>query len=126
MSHDNFTAVLMTWYRNNVLHVLAAPSFIACLIVNRRIGIRRVDARRLFRAVYPYVEKELQADGRDDPDRWLEHLLAAKLVEQRGNAFVAPPRPGVAFSPASAGQRRHAGAGAFLYFHGAASSCRLR
>ena len=97
MSHDGFTAVLMTWYRNNVLHALAAPAFIACLTVNRRMGIRRVDVRRLFAAVYPYVERELQGDGCDDVDRWLDHLLAANLVELRGNAFFAPRDPAMRF-----------------------------
>ncbi len=97
MSHDGFTAVLMTWYRNNVLHALAAPAFIACLTVNRRMGIRRVDVRRLFAAVYPYVERELQGDGCDDVDRWLDHLLAVNLVELRGNAFFAPRDPASRF-----------------------------
>ena len=97
MSHDGFTVLLMTWYRNNVLHALAAPAFIACLTVNRRMGIRRVDVRRLFAAVYPYVERELQGDGHDDVDRWLDHLLAVNLVELRGNAFVAPRDPALRF-----------------------------
>ena len=97
LSHDEFTAVLMTWYRNNVLHVLAAPAFVACLLVNRRMGIRRADINRLFKAVYPYVEHEVQTDGSDDVDRWLDHLLSEGLAELRGNAFVAPRDPGARF-----------------------------
>lgn len=97
LSHDEFTAVLMTWYRNNVLHVLAAPAFVACLLVNRRMGIRRADINRLFKAVYPYVEHEVQTDGSDDVDRWLDHLRSEGLAELRGNAFVAPRDPGARF-----------------------------
>ena len=97
LSHDEFTAVLMTWYRNNVLHVLAAPAFVACLLVNRRMGIRRVDINRLFKAVYPYVEHEVQTDGSDDVNRWLDHLRSEGLAELRGNAFVAPRDPGARF-----------------------------
>lgn len=97
LSHDAFTAALMTWYRNNVLHVVAAPAFVACLVVNRRIGIRRADIARLFAVVYPFVEKEVQTDGCDDVDRWLDHLRAEGLVELRGNAFVAPRDPGARF-----------------------------
>ena len=32
LSHDPATAILMTWYRNNVLHLLALPSLLACLL----------------------------------------------------------------------------------------------
>ena len=97
LSHDEFTAVLMTWYRNNVLHVLAAPAFVACLMVNRRMGIRRVDVNRFFASVYPYVEHEVQTDGCDDVNRWLDHLRLEGLVELRGNVFVAPSDPGARF-----------------------------
>ena len=97
LSHDEFTAVLMTWYRNNVLHVLAAPAFVACLMVNRRMGIRRADINRLYRTVYPYVEQEVQTDGSDDVNRWLDHLRSEGLAELRGNTFVAPRDPGARF-----------------------------
>ena len=97
LSHDEFTAVLMTWYRNNVLHVLAAPAFVACLMVNRRMGIRRADINRFFASVYPYVEHEVQTDGCDDVNRWLDHLRLEGLVELRGNVFVAPSDPSARF-----------------------------
>ena len=93
LSHDEFTAVLMTWYRNNVLHVLAAPAFVACLMVNRRMGIRRADINRLYTTVYPYVEQEVQTDCSDDVNRWLDHLRSEGLAELRGNTFVAPRDP---------------------------------
>ena len=88
LRHDDFTAVLMTWYRNNVLHVLAAPAFIACLVVNRRQGIRRSTIRRLFGDVFPFIARELQLLAEADPEPWLRHLLAAGLVAQRGDGFV--------------------------------------
>ena len=97
LGHDAFTAVLMTWYRNNVLHVVAAPAFVACLVVNRRMGIRRADIARLHAAVFPYIEREVQTDGQDDVSRWLDHLHAEGLVERRGNVFVAAPDPGARF-----------------------------
>ena len=97
LSHDEFTAVLMTWYRNNVLHVLAAPAFVACLMVNRRMGIRRADINRLYTTVYPYVEQEVQTDRSDDVNRWLDHLRSEGLAELRGNTFVAPRDPGARF-----------------------------
>ena len=93
LKHDDFTSILMTWYRNNVLHVLAAPAFIACLMVNRRRGIRRNVVRRLFGSIFPYIRKELQMNADDSADRWLAHLQAAELVEMRGDGFVAANDP---------------------------------
>ena len=93
LRHDDFTAVLMTWYRNNVLHVLAAPAFMACLIVNRRRGIRRSTVRRLVATVFPFVAQELKLPVGADVDRWLDHLLAAGIVEQRGDGLVAAKAP---------------------------------
>ncbi len=94
LRHDDFTAVLMTWYRNNVLHVLAAPAFVACLVVNRRRGIRRSTVRRLVATVFPFVAQELKLPmDAATADRWLDHLLAAGMVEQRGDGFVAAKAP---------------------------------
>ena len=93
LKHDDFTSILMTWYRNNAMHVLAAPALLACLLVNRRRGIRRHVLRRLFQAVFPYIRKELQMNADDSPDRWLGHLQATKLVEMRGGGFVAANDP---------------------------------
>ena len=90
LMHDDFTSVLMTWYRNNVLHVLAAPSFIACLVVNRRSGIRRDAIRQLFDLIFPYIRRELVLGGGDSAERWLDQLKTLGLVELRGAGFVAP------------------------------------
>ena len=91
--HDDFTSVLMTWYRNNVLHVLAAPAFIACLVVNRRRGIPRHAVRQLFDAIFPYIRRELLLASSDSADRWLDHLVGHGLVELRGASFLAPQDP---------------------------------
>ena len=91
--HDDFTSVLMTWYRNNVMHVLAAPALIACLVVNRRRGIRRQAIGQLFDAIFPYMRRELLLGSGDSADRWLDHLQALGLVERRGAGFVAPQDP---------------------------------
>jgi glycerol-3-phosphate O-acyltransferase len=51
-------AVLATYYRNNILHLFAMPSLIACgFISNTRM--RTVDLHRLVRRVYPYIAAEL-------------------------------------------------------------------
>ena len=92
LSHDPFTSLLMTWYRNNVLHVVAAPSLIACLVTNRR-SIRRVDLHRLFDVVHSYIADELPTLAEDPFDRWLRHLRDAELVELRRGTVVASADP---------------------------------
>ncbi len=97
LRHDGFASVLMTWYRNNVLHVLAAPAFAACLVVNRRRGIREADLLRLFRAVFPYLASELRTGAEPDVEHWLGELKAAELIESRQEGLVAPRDPGARF-----------------------------
>ena len=89
LGHDPETAVLMTWYRNNVLHTISAPSLIACLVVNRR-GVRRGVLRRLFDIVHPYIARELADAGNDGFNQSLAHLRDVDLVEQRRGMVAAP------------------------------------
>ena len=94
LGHDRATAVLMTWYRNNVLHVFAAPSLVACLVVNRRRSARAADLTRYFETVYPFVRRELflPEEAQDTVTRWLGHLAALGLVvEREGGLYAAPP-----------------------------------
>ncbi len=50
--------VLLTYYRNNILHLFAASSFIAMCFVNQRQFPRR-ELLRLMRDIYPFVKDEL-------------------------------------------------------------------
>jgi glycerol-3-phosphate O-acyltransferase len=51
-------AVLATYYRNNILHLFAMPSILACCFVSNA-GMRTADILRLVRRVYPYIAAEL-------------------------------------------------------------------
>lgn len=51
-------AVLMTYYRNNVLHLFTLPSLIACAFISNSV-VRTEDIQRLAWRVYPYVASEL-------------------------------------------------------------------
>jgi glycerol-3-phosphate O-acyltransferase len=51
-------AVLMTYYRNNVLHLFALPSLIACAFIGNA-EVRTEDIQRLAWRIYPYVAAEL-------------------------------------------------------------------
>ena len=50
--------VLMTYYRNNVLHLFAASSFIAMFFVNNLKHPRR-ELLRMMAIVYPFIKNEL-------------------------------------------------------------------
>jgi glycerol-3-phosphate O-acyltransferase len=56
MSEEN--AVLATYYRNNILHLFAMPSLLACAFVNNA-RMRSIDIQRLVWRVYPYIAAEL-------------------------------------------------------------------
>jgi len=72
-------AVLATYYRNNVLHLYAMPSLIACgFISNARM--RSADLQRLVWRVYPYIAAELFL-------RWPESEIAG-VVEALLDAFA--------------------------------------
>jgi glycerol-3-phosphate O-acyltransferase len=52
------SAMLTTYFRNNVLHLFALPSLVACVFVsNSRVST--LDIQRLAWRVYPYVAAEL-------------------------------------------------------------------
>jgi glycerol-3-phosphate O-acyltransferase len=62
-------AVLATYFRNNVLHLFALPSLIACVFVsNARVS--SADIQRLAWRIYPYIAAELFL-------RWSEAELPA-------------------------------------------------
>src|ERR1700722_11874451 len=51
-------AVLATYYRNNILHLFAMPSLLACAFVNNA-RMRLTDIQRLVWRGYPYILAEL-------------------------------------------------------------------
>jgi glycerol-3-phosphate O-acyltransferase len=58
ISVEGETAVLQSYFRNNVLHLFAAASWVAlCFQNNRRMS--RAGLLRLGRTIYPFVQEEL-------------------------------------------------------------------
>jgi glycerol-3-phosphate O-acyltransferase len=69
-------AVLATYFRNNVLHLFALPSLIACVFVsNARVST--LDIQRLAWRIYPYIAAELFL-------RWSEEELPAVVEATLG------------------------------------------
>lgn len=91
-------AVLMAWYRNNVLHVFAMPSLVACAFISNAM-MRTGDIQRLAGRIYPYVAAELFLRWSEEelPEvvvRTLEALGAAGIIESDadGTAWRRPRR----------------------------------
>jgi glycerol-3-phosphate O-acyltransferase len=66
------SAQLIAYYRNNVLHLFALPSLVACAFIGNSM-LQTSDIQRLAWRIYPYVASELFL-------RWREEELA-KVVE---------------------------------------------
>ena len=74
------SAVLLTYYRNNVLHLFAMPSLLACAFISNAV-VRTEDIQRLAWRIYPYICAELFL-------RWSEQELPG-VVESTLHAMAA-------------------------------------
>ncbi len=93
LSVDGDTAVLLSYFRNNVLHLFTASAWIACCFLhNRRISRQAV--LRLGRAMYPFLRAELFLPWDDDGfaeridrtiDVFIREGLLANVGEQDGD-----------------------------------------
>ena len=93
LGHDPANAILMTWYRNNVLHVIAPSAMIACLLANRRLPIKLDALERLVQTVLPYIEAELSfRSGPDEARRCLLELEMLGLLHNTGDAVTPPAK----------------------------------
>jgi glycerol-3-phosphate O-acyltransferase len=66
-------AVLATYYRNNVLHLFAVPSLIACCFLSNST-MPTEDVQRLASRIYPYIAAELFL-------RWPEDEMAGVVAQ---------------------------------------------
>ena len=83
-------AILATYYRNNILHLFALPSLLACAFVGNAM-VRTEDLQRLAWRIYPYIAAELFL-------RWHESELSGVVdrvlacLEQQGLIEANPTR----------------------------------
>ena len=80
MRMSDESAVLATYFRNNVLHLFAMPSLLACAFGSNSM-LRTEDLQRLAWRIYPYIASELFL-------RWSERRAAA-VVEGVLEALAA-------------------------------------
>jgi glycerol-3-phosphate O-acyltransferase len=95
------TAVLMTYFRNNILHLLAVPASVACCFIQGR-RLPHSELQRLINLIYAFMKRELCLKwGDDEVDRVTTEAIGA-LVEQgllirnRRKKMLERPRAGSA------------------------------
>ncbi|MDY7559320.1 glycerol-3-phosphate 1-O-acyltransferase PlsB [Pseudomonas sp. 10B1] len=91
---DEQNAVLMTYYRNNVLHIFALPSLLASFFQSAS-RMSREQILRYARALYPYLQSELfirwplnELDA--VVDQWLEALVEQGLLRLENEVYLRP------------------------------------
>lgn len=89
-------AVLLTYMRNNILHLYALPALIACLL-SRNVSLSRIQLQQLAHTVYPFLCAELflrwKENELDDAlDRYLVALaeLGWLIKTAHSDAYTAP------------------------------------
>jgi len=91
------TAVLMTYFRNNILHLLAVPASVACCFIQGH-ELEHAELQRLIRLIYPFMRKELclkwDYDQIDDvTTQAIEAFLESEILTRGRNKkmLVRPP-----------------------------------
>jgi len=78
---EESTAVLMTYFRNNILHLLAVPASVACCFIQGR-QLPHAELQRLIKLIYPFMRKELCLQWGDDEVDKVTTQAIDTLVEQ--------------------------------------------
>ncbi|MEX0605462.1 MAG: glycerol-3-phosphate 1-O-acyltransferase PlsB [Marinobacter sp.] len=87
-------AILMTYYRNNIQHLFALPSLIACLFENN-ISLTREKVVSLSSVVYPYLQSELFLQYQPEQvkgvmDQWIDALVDHGMLKVDGARICRP------------------------------------
>jgi glycerol-3-phosphate O-acyltransferase len=91
---NEHNAVLMTYYRNNVLHIFALPALLASFFQSSA-RMSREQILRYTRALYPYLQSELfirwELDQLDAViDQWLAAFVEQGLLKFEGDVYIRP------------------------------------
>ena len=91
-------AVLLSYFRNNVLHLTAAAAWVACCFLNNR-RMSRASVLRLGRIIYPFIQAELflpwDADGFGAQlQATIDFFIRRGLLETIGEGRVLERGPG--------------------------------
>ena len=88
-------AVLLTYFRNNILHAFVLPSLIAALVEhNGKIG--QGDLINVIRTLYPFLKAELflkwkDAELKDQILQYVDALVKANLIQMDAEGILNSP-----------------------------------
>lgn len=90
-------AVLLTYFRNNILHAFVLPSLIAALVEHNGC-IRRSDLLNVIRTLYPFLKAELYLKWQDEQLNtqicaYVEALIQAHLIAVDAENNLVSPAP---------------------------------
>jgi glycerol-3-phosphate O-acyltransferase len=91
------TAVLMTYFRNNILHLLAVPASVACCFIQGR-QLEHAELQRLIRLIYPFMRKELALkwpfeDINDVTSEAIDALIEMQILSRSRNKKILERPP---------------------------------
>lgn len=94
---EDHQAVLLTYFRNNILHAFVLPSLIAALVKHNG-SIRRGDLINVIRTLYPFLKAELFLKWQDQELKericaYVEALIQAKLISEDAEGNLISPAP---------------------------------
>ena len=98
LSVSSGQAVLLSYFRNNVLHLAATAAWVACCFLNNR-RMSRASILRLGRIVYPFIQAELflpwdaEGFGRE-LQATIDFFMRRGLLESAGQGRVLERSPG--------------------------------
>ena len=89
------TALRMTYFRNNIMHLLAIPAAVACCFIQGR-KLEHGELQRLLRLIYPFMRKELclkwsETDIDAVTGDAIDALVSLQLLSRDDDLLVRPP-----------------------------------
>lgn len=92
---DEHTAVLLTYFKNNLAHTLALSAWLACCYLNLR-RLKRARLHELTRRVYPFLKTELFLPWSDDAlapalDQTIDQLIELGLLQEDNGHITRQP-----------------------------------
>jgi glycerol-3-phosphate O-acyltransferase len=90
--------VLLSYFRNNVVHLFATAAWVACCFLNNR-RLARASIQRLGRLVYPFVQAELFLPWTEDEfgeriQATLDFFISQGLMEADADGRIMERGPG--------------------------------
>ena len=90
-------AVLLTYFRNNILHAFVLPSLVASLVEHNG-KINKTDLSNVIRTLYPFLKAELfmkwqAAELQQHIDTYINALVQIGLIFQDHDGNLFSPTP---------------------------------